>query len=226
LGPKMRLGTMQLDAPHLIDMAYARDLMAPLLLNADPGWPRNALFIGLGVGATQQFLHKYRPDCVITTVEIFQDMIKVAQDHFHLPPLSNNFQIVVQCGAEFMQNCTTQYDLIVLDAHTENPGSSPLESSDFYLNCKSCLSNQGYIVTNLLYPKPEFQAILGRFIKAFDYVSWTLRPWPTGNVILMSHTGAGFTITKAELEQNGRQLNADTGLDLTATVNKLTESIR
>jgi spermidine synthase len=224
-GPKLMQGTMKIDAPHVIQMEYAREMMAPLLLNSDPDWPRNVLVIGLGVGAIPQFLHHYKPGCAITTVEISQEVVKAAQDHFNLPPLTDNFQVVVQCGAEFIQNCTTQYDLIVLDAYSEDLESDAIHTEAFYQKCKSCLSAQGYIVANWIIGHPDFQGMLLRFISAFDNVSWSLKAGATRNTITMSHVGAGFNVTKAELAQNCQQLREKTGLDLSSTVEKLNASI-
>lgn len=224
-GPKLVQGAMQIDAPHAIQVEYVREMMAPLLLNSDPDWPRNVLVIGLGVGAIPKFLRHYKPECSITTVEISQDVVKAAQDHFLLPPFSDNFQVVVQCGSEFMQNCTTQYDLIVLDAYSEDLDSDTLHTEAFYQKCKSCLSAQGYIVANLIIGHPDFQGMLLRFISAFDNVSWSLKAGSTRNTITMSHVGAGFNVTKAELAQNCQHLRETTGLDLSSTVEKLNTSI-
>jgi len=225
LGPNLVQGMMKIDAPYLIGLEYVREMMAPLLLNSNPAWPRNALFIGLGAGSMQKFLHQYRPDCAISTVEISGEVLEAAQTHFQLPTLTNKFQVHVQCGAEFMEQCTTQFDLIVIDAYCDNLETNALQSDSFYLNCKSCLSPQGYVVNNLLRIQAEFDAILNRFSKAFDSVSWPMFSGANINAIVMSHTGAGFKITKAELEENCRQLKTDTGLDMTATVKKLTESL-
>lgn len=224
-GPKLIQGSMQLDAPHAVVMEYAREMFAPLLLNSDPTWPRTALFVGLGTGSMPRFLHFYKPDCAITTVEISRQVVAAARTHFHVPPDSEKFQVVVQCGSEFMQNCTQQFDLIVMDAYTEDFQISEVHTELFFRNCKARLSPQGYIVTNFIVIHPAYQTILNRFIKAFDPVSWTLKAGSTRNSISMSHVGAGFELRKEVLEENCKKLREKTGLDLSVTLAKMCESL-
>ena len=216
-------GAMRIARPYALELEYTREMMAPLLLNPDPHWPRNALFIGLGVGALPKFLHKHRPNCKITVVEISHAVVAAAQMHFKLPPFTPNFQVEVACGADFMATSTRQFDLIMVDGFDGKAKVGPLNSTAFYLNCKALLSEQGYLVSNLLSNQKDSEQSKQRLLDAFDGHAIALPPCASGNVIALAHQGAGFQVNQMELQQNSSALKDETGLNLSNTVAKLVE---
>jgi spermidine synthase len=220
-------GAMRISRPYSLELEYTREMMAPLLLNPDQHWPHNALFVGLGVGALPKFLHKHRPDCKITVVEISNAVVAAAQMHFKLPALSPNFQVVVGCGADYMVNAVASgarhFDLIMVDGFDGKAKVGPLNSTAFYLNCKALLSEQGYLVSNLLSNQKDSEQSKQRLLDAFDGHAIALPPCVSGNVIALAHQGAGFQVNQMELQQNCSALKDETGLNLSNTVAKLVE---
>lgn len=214
-------GAMRIARPYALELEYTREMMAPLLLNPDPDWPRSALFIGLGVGALPKFLHKHRPNCKITVVEISHAVVAAAQMHFKLPPFTPNFQVDVSCGADFMASSRCQFDLIFIDGFDGKAKVGPLNSTAFYLNCKASLSDQGYVVANLLSNQKDSEQSKKRLLDAFDGCAFAMTPCSSGNVIALAHTGAGFNLGQAELQANCLFLKKNTGLNLSGTVIKL-----
>jgi spermidine synthase len=216
-------GAMRIARPYALELEYTREMMAPLLLNPDPNWPRSALFIGLGVGALPKFLHKYRPACKITVVEISHAVVAAAQMHFKLPPFTQHFQVEVKCGADFMANSTREFDLIMVDGFDGKAKVGPLNSTAFYLNCKARLNSQGYLVANLLSNQKDSAPSKQRLLDAFDGHAIALPPCTSGNVVALAHVGAGFQVTQADLQANCDALKDETGLNLANTVAKLIE---
>lgn len=216
-------GAMRIARPYALELEYTREMMAPLLLNPDPNWPRSALFIGLGVGALPKFLHKHRPNCKITVVEISHAVVAAAQMHFKLPPFTPNFQVEVTCGADYMATSTRQFDLIMVDGFDGKAKVGPLNSTAFYLNCKARLNEQGYLVANLLSNQKDSAQSKQRLLDAFDGHAIALSPCTSGNVIALAHVGAGFTSAQADLHANCVVLKEETGLNLSNTVAKLIE---
>ena len=220
-------GAMRIARPYALELEYTREMMAPLLLNPDPHWPRNALFIGLGVGALPKFLHKHRPNCKITVVEISDAVVAAAQMHFKLPPFSPSFQIAVNCGADYMVNAVAsgarKFDLIMVDGFDGKAKVGPLNSTAFYLNCKALLSGQGYFVANLLSNQKDSEQSKQRLLDAFDGHAIALPPCASGNVIALAHNGAGFQVSPTEFQHNCGALKEETGLNLSNTVAKLVE---
>ncbi|MDP3188195.1 hypothetical protein [Limnobacter sp.] len=221
-------GAMRIARPYALELEYTREMMAPLLLNPDVNWPRNALFVGLGVGALPKFLHKHRPNCKITVVEISHAVVAAAQMHFKLPPFAPNFRVVVNCGADYMANAVAtdarQFDLIMVDGFDAKAKVGPLNSTAFYLNCKSRLSEQGYLVANLLSNQKDSAQSKQRLLDAFDANALALAPCVSGNVIALAHIGAGFNKDQTELKRNCEALKEETGLNLSNTVVKLVEA--
>ena len=218
-------GAMRIARPYALELEYTREMMAPLLLNPDPAWPRNALFVGLGVGALPKFLHKHRPGCKITVVEISHAVLAAAQMHFKLPALSANFNVVVGCGADYMSKLVggnaRQFDLIMVDGFDGKAKVGPLNSTAFYLNCKASLSSQGYLVVNLLSNQKDSAPSKQRLLDAFDGHAVALSPCASGNVIALAHAGAGFDCDQADLQAACNTLKEETGLNLSSTVAKL-----
>lgn len=220
-------GAMRIARPYALELEYTREMMVPLLLNPDPHWPRNALFIGLGVGALPKFLHKHRPNCKITVVEISNAVVAAAQMHFKLPAFSPSFQIEVNCGADYMVNAVAcgarKFDLIMVDGFDGKAKVGPLNSTAFYLNCKALLSEQGYFVVNLLSNQKDSTQSKQRLLDAFDGNAIALPPCASGNVIAVAHNGAGFQANQTGLQQSCSALKEETGLNLSNTVAKLVE---
>lgn len=220
-------GAMRIARPYALELEYTREMMAPLLLNPDTNWPRNALFIGLGVGALPKFLHKHRPNCKITVVEISNAVVSAAQMHFKLPAFSPNFQVAISCGADYMvqavANSSRHFDLIMIDGFDGKAKVGPLNSTAFYLNCKALLSAQGYLVANLLSNQKDSGQSKQRLLDAFDGNAIALSPCASGNVIALAHNGAGFQVDQTELQESCDALKEETGLNLSNTVAKLVE---
>ncbi len=223
-------GAMRIARPYALELEYTREMMAPLLLNPDPLWPRSALFIGLGVGALPKFLHRHRPNCKITVLEISHAVVAAAQMHFKLPPLTSHFQVEVGCGADYMAanmtSSTRKFDLIMVDGFDAKAKVGPLNSTAFYLNCKARLTDQGYLVANLLSNQKDSTQSKQRLMEAFDLNAVALPPCVSGNVIALAHTGAGFNLDQTELKRNCEVLKEETGLNLANTVAKLIEAGR
>lgn len=220
-GSRWVQGAMRIAKPYALELEYTREMMLPLLFNMHEAWPRSALFIGLGVGALPKFLHKHRPACAITVVEISPAVVGAAQMHFKLPAMSANFKVEMGCGAAYLANDPNQYDLIMVDGFDEHAKVGPLNSSEFYLHCKARLTEQGYLVANLLSNQKDSEPGKQRFLNAFDTQALVLPPCKSGNVVAVAHQGAGFALNSSELTANANRLQEETGLNLASTVAKL-----
>jgi spermidine synthase len=216
-------GAMRIARPYALELEYTREMMAPLLLNPDPDWPRTALFIGLGVGALPKFLHRHRPGCRITIVEIEPAVVGAAQVHFKLPPMTANFQVELGCGADYMASSTRRFDLIMVDGFDAKAKVGPLNSSAFYLNCKARLSEDGYLVANLLSNQKDSVQARQRLLDAFDGHALVLPACSSGNVVAIAcHQPIEFQ--SSGVQHSCAELKDKTGLNLASTVAKLIES--
>jgi spermidine synthase len=214
-------GAMRIARPYALELEYTREMMAPLLFRPEPTWPRSALFIGLGVGALPKFLHKHRPDCKITVVEISEEVLAVAQTQFKLPPLSMNFNVEIACGADYMARTNRTFDLIMVDGFDGKAKVGPLNSSVFYLALKSRLSSDGFAVFNLLSNQKDTEPNKRRLADAFDDRLLMFPPCSSGNVIALASTAKNWGLNKEAVFYQVADLKEKTGLNLSLTAAKL-----
>lgn len=214
-------GAMRVARPYALEFEYTREMMLPLMLRPEKQWPRNALVVGLGVGALPKFLHRHRPDCRITVVEISKAVCVAAQMHFKLPEASPFFQVEVGCGAEYLASTSRSFDLILVDGFDENAKVGDLSSSRFYLNARTRLQAQGLLVVNLLGNQKGFEQNMKRLKEAFDGRAIALSACESGNVVAFATVGESLELEPAELLAQAAHLKAETGLNLSNTVNKI-----
>src|SRR5687768_6889344 len=84
-GSRWIQGAMRMSRPYHLELEYTREMMLPLLLRPEPGWPARALLIGLGAGSLAKFVYRFRPQCRVTVVELRQDVVDAAGQFFRLP---------------------------------------------------------------------------------------------------------------------------------------------
>lgn len=214
-------GAMRIARPYALELEYTREMMLPLLFHPESNWPRSALFVGLGVGALPKFLHKHRPQCRITVVEISPAVVGAAQMHFKLPAQSPQFNVQIGCGADFMASSTRTFDLIMVDGFDDKAKVGPLNSPVFYLNCKSRLGAGGMVVANLLSNQKDSAPNRQRFVDAFDGQAVVLPACASGNVIALGNNAPQWPCGKIELADHAAQLKEQTGLNMASTVSKL-----
>jgi spermidine synthase len=214
-------GAMRIARPWALEFEYTQEMMLPLLLKSEKNWPKSALLIGLGSGALAKFLHRHRPNCRITIVEISNSVVVAAQMHFKLPDFSPYFQVELGCGAEYMANATRSFDLIMVDGFDANAKVGDLNSSRFYLNAKAKLNDGGMMVANLLSKPKDAEQSLKRLYDSFDDRAIALSKCESGNVVAFATVGNPLEIKPDDLTDVAIQLKTDTGLNLSKTVVKL-----
>ncbi|HEX4880246.1 MAG TPA: fused MFS/spermidine synthase [Limnobacter sp.] len=218
-------GAMRISKPHALELEYTREMLLPLVLNADRHWPRKVLCIGLGVGALPKFLLKHYPNCQVTVVEISQAVLTVAEQHFKLPAQSPNFHVHIGCGADYMASTQRQFDLVLVDGFDEKARVGPLNSVPFYLNVKSRLAPGGCLSVNILSRQKDTEPGKRRLQEAFDSQALILPPCGSGNVIALAQPGNGFERDLSVLKRNAENLLATTDLNLMNSVIKFHQTL-
>ena len=91
-------GAMRVARPYALELEYTREMLFPLLLRKDSGWPRRVLQIGLGAASLVKFLHRHRPQAMQTIVEIDPAVVQAARQFFKLPDDRDHLAIEVGDG--------------------------------------------------------------------------------------------------------------------------------
>ncbi len=214
-------GAMRIARPWALELEYTRELMLPLVLRRDRGWPANVLQVGLGAASITRFLHHHRPAARLTVVEILPEVVAVARRHFRLPDESPHLRIVTGDAYEFMTSARGRFDLIVVDGFDEKGRAGVLDSVPFYLNCRAKLAPRGMLAVNLLTRRRSAAPSVQRLREAFGEHVTDLPPSEPGNVVALAATSELWTDSPKELRAAARALKAETGLDLAPTLARL-----
>ena len=213
-------GAMRIARPHALELPYTRDMMFPLLMRAGGGWPRTVLSIGLGAASIARYLHKHRPRASHTVVEIDDEVIACARQHFRLPPEGPRLRIRIDDGSDYLQAADRDFDLILVDGYDAKGRTGMLDTLPLYCNAQAHLSDRGVLATNVLTRRHGYRGSLERLQSAFEGRAMALPTCESGNVILLAAAGEVVDVDVDELLRRARRLRKDTGLDLVKTATK------
>ena len=214
-------GAMRIARPYALELEYTKEMMAALLLRPEPAWPRKVLLIGLGAASLTKFLHRHRPDARLTVVEIEPDVVAAARQHFRLPEEDARLRIVIGDGADYVADAKTRFDLILVDGFDAEARTGLLDTLPFYAHCRTRLSDNGLLVTNLLSKRKDFQRGVERLERAFEGRALCFPSCDSGNAVAFAATGESIEVRLPELRTAARALKKDTGLNLLPTVMRL-----
>lgn len=216
-------GAMRIARPWALELDYTREMMACLLLRPEPEWPRQALLIGLGAASLTKFLYRHRPQAKLTVVEIEPAVVAAARQCFKLPEDSARLKIEIGDGVKFVVNSKRSYDVILVDGFDADARSGALDTLPFYQACRAHLSDEGLLVVNLLGRSRGFKGSVERIGSAFDGRALVFPSCDGGNAIAFGATGEPIRAPLTELKTLAQALKKDTGLNLLATLTRLSQ---
>lgn len=112
---------------------------------------KRVLIIGGGDGGMLREVCKHASVEHITQVEIDDQVVEMCKEY--LPKHSAGayedprVNIVIDDGANFVRECTERFDVIISDSTDPIGPADVLFTSDFYADCKKCLTDSGILVT-------------------------------------------------------------------------------
>lgn len=168
-----------------VPMEYIRVAAAGLAFT--PGRER-ALVMGLGGGAFPMLLHRRVPGMTVDVVEINPVVVDVAKRFFGVTP-DARLRITVEDGALFMKREGPKYDVILLDAYSDEGIPEHLRSPAFFEEVRGRMQPKGASVINIALMDAAAEA---RLIRAYASVfegCALLRGQVLGNVILVGTNG-------------------------------------
>ncbi len=217
-------GAMRIARPWSLELEYTREMMASLLLRDTRHWPRKILLIGLGAASLTKFLYRHRPLAHLTIVETEPAVVIAAQQYFKLPQDAKRIHLIIADGAEYIQSCNKNFDLILVDGFDQYARAGALDTLPFYQACRSHLSNDGIVAVNILGRSRGFNNSLARICAAFDDRALLLPSCASGNVIVLAAAGNAVKISFTELRTVALGLKEETGLNLLSTLTRLAQA--
>jgi spermidine synthase len=153
--------------PRELLSAYTRVAVIGLAL-APPD--AHILFVGLGGGAMPMYARQLLPDARIDVVEIDPAIIVVAGAWFGFEA---DAQLVVHAGdgRAFIEAAAAgTWDVVVLDAYSDDEVPYSLTTQEFLLAVRSSLAASGVVVSNLWTRNPLYPSMLATYDAVFDDV--------------------------------------------------------
>jgi spermidine synthase len=213
-------GAMRIGQPWVLEVAYTREMLLPLLLCAEP--LRHCLLIGLGAASQLKFLYRHFPEARFCVLEINPDVPFVARQFFKLPDSPRIDLILADAAAWMAANAPkARYDLILQDGFDATGRSGALSGAAFYAHCHAALTADGAFSCNLLGNRRGFQANLRRIQRAFSGRSLHFPSGDNGNVVALGFADTPPDCTLAELHARALSLKTRTGLDLRPALSRL-----
>jgi len=130
--------------------------------------PERVLFVGLGVGAMPMYTQALFPNAQIDVVEIDSVVVDVAQAFFGFAP-DERMRVHVADGRAFIEGAErASYDLIVLDAYSDEGIPYHLTTREFLTSVRSLLTPSGVVVSNLWESSTLYDSMVATFADVFD----------------------------------------------------------
>jgi spermidine synthase len=216
-------GAMRIARPWSLELDYTREMMAGLLLRQPGRWPRSALLIGLGAGSLARFLYRHYPDCRITVLEINPQVEYIARLYFKLPDDPLRLDVHIGCGADYLQQASRRFDLILSDGFDAGGRPGMLDTPAFYQSAQARLSDSGLFCVNLLREK-GFKRSVELIQTAFQGHCHVFPSCPSGNTIVFGRGNQPVEVGLALLRTRAEELQQRTRLKLTDTITRLEQS--
>jgi spermidine synthase len=134
-------------SPEQLVMQNLQYLMG-ILLFIDA--PKKILLLGVGAGSLVHFLRFHFADSHITGIDLDETLLQTAQRDMLLPVAGEKLTYVIDDARKYIENCSAQFDLIVVDIFDGSQTPAWVFSLDFTRKLQGCLSPRGALAYNLL----------------------------------------------------------------------------
>ncbi|HEX2187344.1 MAG TPA: fused MFS/spermidine synthase [Longimicrobiaceae bacterium] len=150
--------------PGHLELAYSRVAMVGAALVPRDG---RILFVGLGGGAMPMYTRAILPDARIDVVEIDPLIVDVARRHFGFRP-DSRMRVHTGDGRAFIEGAPPgTYDLVVLDAFSDDAVPFALTTRQFLEAVRARLAPGGVVVSNLWSSGREYGPMLATYGAVF-----------------------------------------------------------
>jgi len=219
-------GAMRINKPHLLELDYARHMMAWMLFLPPPD---QLLQIGLGAGSLAKFIHRHLPETNQTIVEKSASVVNVARSQFSCPVDDARLDTIIDDGGLFVSQPRLKktFEVALVDVFDATARGPVLDSTEFYQACRNVLVPGGVMVVNLFGDVPSYGRNYGNICEAFGSRVLVLPPIEEGNVIVLafreslSDTGTEVRWSWPELRLRADEIEKQYGLNAHGWINGL-----
>ena len=209
LGTETIQSAMRVDAPHALELAYTRAMMAFLLFSQSP---QRILTIGLGGGSLSKFMYYQLPHATQKVIEVSDEVLAVARRYFFLPPDDRRLSVEIGDGAQYVGRCKEPIDVLLLDAYDGRSLADAFKIDAFYAAARTALSREGVLAMNLWSTDWAFDNNLKRIERAFAGRCICLPAERPGNVVVFAFVEIPSELRWQALNETARGLQENYGL--------------
>lgn len=189
LGTEWVQGSMLIDEPYEIELEYVQRMMAGLLF-MDPSTvaKKHAMQLGLGSAALTKFCYK-KLRMKTTAIELNPQVIAACRVWFKLPRDDLRLHVIEADAAAEIQQAQHQgtVDILHVDLYDHEAAAPVLDSAEFYVHCRSLLTDDGWMTVNLFGRDSSYVQSLTKIAEAFGPESvWAFTPTREGNTVVMA----------------------------------------
>ncbi|MBM9615054.1 hypothetical protein JWJ90_12270 [Desulfobulbus rhabdoformis] len=187
-GTEERQSCLDLDAPHILQLAYTQWMTTALFLHPQPS---RFLVVGLGGAALPHFLLHHFPACELTIVEKQRLVIDLAHGYFRLPLKPEQIRLCHQDALHFGRNEPPgDYHTAFLDIYGAGAMAPALFDPLFYRLLLEQLEGQGTLAINLWSGNRRlFQQALEAIHEASDGQMLSMQVKKRSNAIVLAFPG-------------------------------------
>jgi spermidine synthase len=133
------------------EFVYHENLIHPAL--AAHNAPKKVLVIGGGDGGSSEEALKHPSVEQVTMVEIDEDVVRVAKEHFHAVHNgvfdNPKLRVLIEDGMRFVRETEERFDLIALDLNDPMGPAEALYSTEFFQQLRQTLAPGGALVLHI-----------------------------------------------------------------------------
>ena len=201
----VRQSVVKVGDPDHLDLPYARSAFVGLAFCPQP---RRVLIVGLGGGTLPGFLHKHFPRTAISVVDIDPGVVEVAKEYFGFRE-DDTLHAHVADGRKFIEDCSTPYDMIFLDAFSASEIPYSLATIEFLQAVRRALTPEGVVVGNVW--SRESNALYDSMVRTYQEVFhelYVLDVRLAGNKILLA-LPRKERLGREDLTQRARRISSE-----------------
>lgn len=189
LGTEWVQGSMLIDEPYEIELEYVQRMMAGLLfMDASTVAKKHAMQLGLGSAALTKFCYK-KLRMKTTAIELNPQVIAACRVWFKLPRDDLRLHVIEADAAAEIQQARHQgtVDILHVDLYDHEAAAPVLDSAEFYVHCRSLLTDDGWMTVNLFGRDSSYVQSLTEIAEAFGPEAvWAFTPTREGNTVVMA----------------------------------------
>ncbi|MFC1534703.1 spermidine synthase [Thermodesulfobacteriota bacterium] len=152
--------------PDMPVLEYTAMMFVGLLYKPET---ENVALFGLGGGYIPSIFRKYLPHIEMHVIEIDPMVFKLAKKYFGFE-VSNNINLTIADGRQYLKRTTKLFDQIWLDAFNSDYIPTHMTTKEFFLVAKSRLKVNGIVVANIHNDSKLFDAQVLTIRSVFQHV--------------------------------------------------------